>query len=71
MDKSLSISLDTQIDFRKEYPDLIAEDNSLSFVSNDNGESYNLCHCMSVVFFIVKSSIHISPYSEKSGQILK
>ncbi|THH03131.1 hypothetical protein EW145_g6501 [Phellinidium pouzarii] len=35
---------DTIKDFRTAYPDLIAEDNALPFISNDAGETYNYCH---------------------------
>ncbi|KAI5119978.1 hypothetical protein M0805_004357 [Coniferiporia weirii] len=30
--------------FRKTYPDIIAEDNALSFISEDDGDTYNSCH---------------------------
>ncbi|KAF8461411.1 nucleotide-diphospho-sugar transferase [Kalaharituber pfeilii] len=31
-------------DFIKEHPEHIAKDNSMNFISEDNGHSYNLCH---------------------------
>ena len=33
------------IDFIKLHPEYIAEDNAMGFLSSDNGETYNLCHC--------------------------
>lgn len=30
--------------FMKEHPEYIAEGNSLDFISDDNGDTYNLCH---------------------------
>ena len=32
-------------DFARDHPEFIAEDNSLGFMSSDNGRTYNLCHC--------------------------
>ena len=32
-------------EFRKDHPELEAESNGLPFISDDNGESYNYCHC--------------------------
>ena len=32
-------------DFVGLYPEYIAEGNALEFISDDGGESYNLCHC--------------------------
>lgn len=32
-------------DFAHDHPEYIAENNSLGFMSTDNGETYNLCHC--------------------------
>ena len=34
-------------EFIKEFPEYLAENNSMSWLSNDGGESYNLCHCTS------------------------
>jgi alpha 1,2-mannosyltransferase len=34
----------TNIDFAKEHPEYIAQDNSMGFMTGD-GEKYNLCHC--------------------------
>ncbi|RKP12470.1 putative mannosyltransferase [Piptocephalis cylindrospora] len=34
----------TTKDFMKKHPEHIAKDNSLGFISNDNGATYNLCH---------------------------
>jgi alpha 1,2-mannosyltransferase len=33
------------IDFVKAHPEYIAKDNALGFMSSDNGNTYNLCHC--------------------------
>lgn len=33
--------------FMKKYPEHIAEDNSMGFLSDDNGETYNHCHFVS------------------------
>jgi len=32
------------MDFAHDHPEYIAKDNSLGFMSSDNGKSYNLCH---------------------------
>lgn len=32
-------------EFMKQYPEHVAEDNAMGFLSNNGGESYNLCHC--------------------------
>ena len=32
-------------DFAHDHPEYIAKDNSLGFMSSDNGQNYNLCHC--------------------------
>ena len=42
------------IDFAKAHPEYIAKDNSLGFMSTDNGNSYNLCHCKSRLYCIIK-----------------
>lgn len=34
--------------FMKEHPEHLAEDNALEFLSDDNGETYNHCHFVSV-----------------------
>ncbi|KAL1705570.1 glycosyltransferase family 15 protein [Schizophyllum commune] len=31
-------------DFIKEHPEYVAEDNAMGFLSDNNGDSYNLCH---------------------------
>lgn len=38
--------------FIKNHPEHIAKDNSLGFLSDDNGETYNHCHFVSVFFRI-------------------
>lgn len=40
----------TTKEFIKEHPEHLAEDNSMSFVSEDNGHSYNLCHFVSLLY---------------------
>ncbi|CAG8446637.1 11155_t:CDS:2 [Ambispora gerdemannii] len=35
---------ETVKEFMKKYPEYIEEDNALDFISNDQGETYNLCH---------------------------
>ncbi|SCU90095.1 LADA_0F01772g1_1 [Lachancea dasiensis] len=34
----------TTMNFTKEYPEYLAENNMLDYISNDHGETYNLCH---------------------------
>ena len=34
-------------DFMKQNPELVAKDNAMGFLSDDEGENYNHCHCMS------------------------
>ncbi|KIM22433.1 glycosyltransferase family 15 protein [Serendipita vermifera MAFF 305830] len=34
----------TTKEFMAEYPELIARDNAMAFLSNDGGDTYNLCH---------------------------
>lgn len=34
---------DTTKEFMKDRPDLLTEGNALKWLSNDNGETYNLC----------------------------
>ena len=43
---SMVVLLMFRIEFAKLHPEFIAEDNSLGFMSPNNGESYNLCHCV-------------------------
>lgn len=40
--------------FMKNHPEHIAKDNSLGFLSDDGGESYNHCHFVSVLRHVVK-----------------
>lgn len=44
----------------KEHPEHIAKDNSMEFLSDDGGESYNLCHFVSVLLLIThyKGRVH-------------
>ena len=32
-------------DFAHDHPEFIDKDNALGFMSSDNGDHYNLCHC--------------------------
>ncbi|EJD03503.1 glycosyltransferase family 15 protein [Fomitiporia mediterranea MF3/22] len=64
---------DTVKNFMKEYPEHIAENNSMDFLSNDGGETYNLCHFWSN-FEIADMDFWRSPaytaffdYLEKTG----
>ena len=36
---------DTMTKFIKKNPQYLAKDNAMDFFSNDEGKSYNLCHC--------------------------
>jgi alpha 1,2-mannosyltransferase len=38
--------LTTFEDFARDHPQYLSKDNSLRFVSDDGGDSYNLCHCV-------------------------
>ncbi len=38
-------SSECAIEFTAEHPEYISQDNAMGFLSNDGGESYNLCHC--------------------------
>jgi len=38
----------TTKEFIKKHPEYLPEDNSMSFVSDDNGHTYNLCHFVSL-----------------------
>ena len=33
------------VDFTRQYPEMVHPDNALGFLSDDDGESYNRCHC--------------------------
>ena len=34
-------------EFIAENPQYVVEGNSMNYMSDNNGDSYNLCHCMS------------------------
>ncbi|SCU85060.1 LADA_0D05468g1_1 [Lachancea dasiensis] len=34
----------TTIEFTEKYPQFVAEDNMMDYISNDHGKTYNLCH---------------------------
>lgn len=38
------LTMEVYIDFAREHPEYIAEDNSMGFMTGE-GEKYNLCHC--------------------------
>jgi hypothetical protein len=40
-----------RIDFIKEHPEHIAEDNAMKFLSDDGGDTYNKCHCESIAYW--------------------
>ena len=33
------------VGFREQYPEVAADNNALKFISDNRGDSYNLCHC--------------------------
>jgi alpha 1,2-mannosyltransferase len=37
-----------------EHPEYVAQNNAMSFLSDNGGSSYNLCHCTS--FFLPESN---------------
>lgn len=43
-EKTIKTLWKTLMLFVKEHPDYIADDNSMDFISDNNGETYNLCH---------------------------
>ena len=43
--KKICIDDATYIEFMKENPETLAEDNAMKFISDDGGETYNRCHC--------------------------
>lgn len=43
--KYVDFSFHSKKDFAHAHPEYIAKDNSLGFMSSDNGKTYNLCHC--------------------------
>ncbi|CAG8659340.1 15678_t:CDS:2 [Funneliformis caledonium] len=42
--KTIPTLWDSVKEFMKKYPQYIEKDNSIEFISDDNGETYNLCH---------------------------
>ena len=36
---------DTVVEFTKENPQYVAQNNAMGFLSDNGGTSYNLCHC--------------------------
>ena len=41
------------------YPDLVSPDNAMAFLSDDNGQTYNRCHCKSLPVY--------SPFSHQNS----
>jgi len=39
-------------DFIAEHPQYVAPENALGFLTEDGGNSYNLCHCKFFFFFL-------------------
>ena len=39
-------------DFVGDHPQYLSKNNSLRFVSDDGGDSYNLCHCVYLIVFV-------------------
>lgn len=60
-------------DFLKAHPDYIAKDNFMKFISDDNGETFNLCHfwsnfeIASTKFFRSKEYLEYFDYLDKKG----
>ena len=38
---------DSVKEFTKAHPEYVAKDNAMGYMSDNHGESYNLCHCKS------------------------
>ena len=36
---------DSVKEFMREHPETVARDNAMGYMSDDGGNSYNLCHC--------------------------
>ena len=53
--------------FMKNHPEHIAKDNSLKFLSDDNGESYNKCHFVSIDLLSFDSA---NPYSGRTSRLV-
>ena len=47
---------DTVVEFTKENPQYIAQNNAIGFLSDDAGTSYNLCHCKCRLYFLASCS---------------
>ncbi|KAF7313799.1 Glycosyltransferase family 15 protein [Mycena chlorophos] len=54
-------------EFVRKYPQYVADDNAMSYLSDDGGETYNLCHCE--CFLLHLGSCRLNP--ALSGQISK
>jgi alpha 1,2-mannosyltransferase len=52
--------------FMREYPQHIAEDNSMEFLSDDQGETYNKCHFVSRILLFLP----IPPLMGKGGPLM-
>lgn len=36
------------VEFIDQHPEYVSKENAMAFISDDNGKSYNLCHCKCV-----------------------
>lgn len=59
----------SMLDFRKDYPDIVSADNSLPFISDDKGETYNYCHCKPYSANLCE--LNSSSCNEQSGRTSK
>ena len=51
-------------EFMALHPEYIQKDNSMAFLSDNGGESYNLCHCMCFwVLFLAELTIPTQDWS--------
>ena len=48
------LPLSSCAEFMAEHPEYVAQNNAMSFLSDNGGSSYNLCHCTS--FFLPESN---------------
>ncbi len=42
-----------QAEFVKRYPEYLSQNNSLGFLSDNDGVGYNLCHCKSQIMHLI------------------
>ena len=53
--KTIPTLWDTVKEFMKKHPEYIEADNAMEFISNDNGESYNLYVIISTLLSILSN----------------